>query len=167
MRFSKLLRRPTTLFAVLGAIAFVAFGATPASAHPAWQTYSANSNWDCGPSKNLSISTSVVFQACLISTPDNTKGQLVVVVSNRSTKTVELKGGQFDSDIYGVYDGNDDLGGGFCGFYELTAGQARGCFGETVTIPCGLGLTHAGIVYANSASANRTSPFTTDRYCFS
>ncbi|MFG2741707.1 hypothetical protein ACGFY0_16850 [Streptomyces chartreusis] len=156
------LKLAAVLAAVLG---FTTLWATPASAHPNWQTYSANSNWKCGPSSPISISTSVVAQTCLITTSDKTKGQLVLVVSNRSTKTVELRGGEFDSDIYGRWDGNEDLRGGFCGFHELTAGQARGCFGETVELPCGVGISHQGILYANSAGAWKTSPFSSDRLC--
>ncbi|MEU6704396.1 hypothetical protein [Streptomyces wuyuanensis] len=154
---------PRALTALAAALGFIALGAPSASAHPTWQTYSANSNWKCGPSDNLSISTSVIFQTCLITTPNKTRGQLVVVVSNRSTKTVELTGGQFDSDLYARWDGETDLSGGFCGFHALKAGQARGCFGDTAELPCGLGLRHSAFVWANKADADETKPFSTDR----
>ncbi|MFF9865957.1 hypothetical protein ACF1G0_11100 [Streptomyces sp. NPDC013953] len=154
---------PRALTALAAAMGFIAIGATPASAHPDWQTYKANSNWDCGPSDNLSISKSVIFQTCVVTTPSKTHGQLVVVVSNRSTKTVELKGAEFDSDIYGRWDGRSELSGGFCGFHELKAGQARGCFGNTVELPCGVGLRHSGFVFANRAGKDETPPFSSDR----
>ncbi|MFF7566644.1 hypothetical protein ACFZB4_42645 [Streptomyces pseudovenezuelae] len=151
------------LSVVLGLTALL--WATPASAHPDWQTYSANSNWKCGESRHIQISTQVVSQVCLITTPDKRKGQLVLVVSNRSTKTIELKGAEFDSDIYGRWDGNSDLGGGFCGFYALPGGQARGCFGATVELPCGVGIAHQGSLWVNSADEWRTAPFSTDSLC--
>ncbi|MGI5399232.1 hypothetical protein ACQEVG_07225 [Streptomyces sp. CA-135486] len=153
------------LIGMAATIGLLLFGATSASAHPGWQTYSANSNWKCGPSKSISISNYVVFQTCLITTPDKTKAQLVVVVSNRSDKTVELKGAAFDSDIYGGYDWDDDLGAGFCGYHELAAGQARGCFGDTVGYGCGLGLTHHAYIYANNSGPDWTTAFSTDHYC--
>lgn len=163
MRSGKLFTIPRALTALAAAMGFIALGAPSASAHPDWQTYSANSNWKCGNSDNLSISTSVIFQTCLVTTSSKTHGQLVVVVSNRSTKTVELKEARFDSDIYGGWGGGADRPGGFCTFHELKAGQALGCFGNTVELPCGVGIRHSAWVWANRADADQTQPFSTDR----
>ncbi|MEU0689540.1 hypothetical protein [Streptomyces uncialis] len=165
MKIGNLRSIPHVLIGMVAAMGIMLFAATPANAHPLWQTYSANSNWECGLSKNISISNSVVFQTCLITTPNKAKAQLVLVVSNRSTKAVQLRGGQFDSDLYGVADFNSDLGGGFCGSYTLAAGQARGCFGETVDYGCGVGQVHRGVLYANAADEDWTYPFSTDHYC--
>ncbi|MFJ4152726.1 hypothetical protein ACIP10_34840 [Streptomyces galbus] len=93
------------------------------------------------------------------------KAQLVLVVSNRSTKTVELNGAEFDSELYGAaVDGSTDPDGGFCGFYSLAAGQARGCFGKTVTYACGINIGHVGYIWANNVKDN-TIPLSTNHYC--
>nr|BBJ47564.1 hypothetical protein SAVMC3_01930 [Streptomyces avermitilis] len=41
-----------------------------------WQTYSTNSNWHCGPTTKTPLSNYVVFQTCIVVTPDKTKGKL-------------------------------------------------------------------------------------------
>ncbi|WP_406411236.1 hypothetical protein [Streptomyces sp. NBC_01614] len=157
-------RMPKLFAAFLAAVGFVTFTATPSSAHPTWQTYSADSNWQCGPSEPLTISTQAVSQVCLIWTPNRKNAQAVVVVSNRSDKTIELKGGYFDSSLYGAYDSVSDLDGGYCGFHKLVGKTARACFGETVDHVCSLNpVAHSGIVWANNADADFTAPLRTKR----
>ncbi|MFG2133071.1 hypothetical protein ACGFNV_35505 [Streptomyces sp. NPDC048751] len=130
--------------------ALVLFGASPVSAYPNWQTYKSNSNWDCGITSLTRVSDNVVFQTCWVITPDKTKGQVVLVVSNRGTKDVVLRQGHVWSDEleWGV--------GYVCNEYTLAGGQARACFGKTREFEgCGV-YVGRGALYANSLDVDYT-----------
>ncbi|MGC0344306.1 hypothetical protein RKD20_009340 [Streptomyces sp. SLBN-8D4] len=139
--------------AVAATTALMLFSTSPASAAGEWQTYKSNSNWHCGSTSATHVSNNVVFQTCIVVTPDGTKGQVVLVVSNRGTKDLALKVGMVQSDE--LYAGNDHV----CNVtYFLAGGEARGCFGPTVAFHgCGYYWGN-GSLWANALEEDSTFP---------